>query len=241
MSARKSSSSQDKSAVQHALPGISFNPVPSEAYIGVDEAGRGCLAGPVISAAVWLSEKLPPGLAGLADSKVLSPARREELAPLIRREAVAFGLGLSWQREIDRVNILGATHRSMVRALVALKVRLGKRKDRAEFFKELWPLVLVDGNRRIPDALFTSFPLWNLPPRQRTLVDGDALAPAISAASILAKTFRDDLMSAYELRYPHYAFYQHKGYATKEHRAAVAEHGPCPLHRRTFAGVAEYV
>lgn len=241
MSVKKNSKLQDKNSSQHSLPGISFSPVPSEAYIGVDEAGRGCLAGPVISAAVWLPGKLPSCLSGLADSKVLSAAKREELAPLIRREAIAFGLGLSWQREIDRVNILGATHRSMVRALVALKVRLGKQKNKADFFNELWPLIMVDGNRRIPDELFTSFPLWKLAPRQRTLVDGDALAPAISAASILAKTFRDDLMSAYELRYPQYSFYHHKGYATKVHRAAVAEHGPCPLHRKTFAGVAEYV
>ena len=256
----KNSKKQSQTKTQYALPGISVNPVPSEAYIGIDEAGRGCLAGPVVSAAVWLPSAIPACLQDLADSKVLKASKREELAPLIRQEAISFGIGLSWQREIDKVNILRATHISMVRALVALRLRLDKKQaqnahknfqDEGTIELIECPLLLVDGNRRIPSELFAMFKYWQHDlqanklrehePRQRTLVNGDALAPSISAASILAKTFRDDLLSGYELRYPQYAFYLHKGYATQKHRDAVAEHGPCPIHRKTFAGVAEHI
>ena len=178
---------------------------------GIDEAGRGCLAGPVVAGAVIL----PPDfdLPGLTDSKKLSPQRRTVLAQAIKAQAVSWALGFSWPGEIDRVNILQATLRAMSRALDALRVRPD--------------LVLVDGNRPFPCPL----PL-------RTVVGGDALFPCISAASILAKTFRDELLSRMDERYPGYGLAVHKGYGTREHLAALRELGPSPAHRRSFRGVA---
>jgi ribonuclease HII len=180
------------------------------AVAGVDEAGRGCLAGPVVAAAVIL-----PGhwdLPGLTDSKKLSPEKRDELAPAIKAQAQAWALGLAWPPEIDRVNILRASLEAMRRAVLHLKVRPS--------------LVLVDGNQNIP---------LDLP--QRTVVGGDLTVPAISAASILAKTFRDHLLTRLDRRYPGYGLAGHKGYGTAEHREAVRRLGPCPLHRMTFRGV----
>ena len=178
---------------------------------GIDEAGRGCLAGPVVAGAVIL----PPDfdLPGLTDSKKLSPQRRTVLAQAIKAQAVSWALGFSWPGEIDRVNILQATLRAMSRALDALRVRPD--------------LVLVDGNRPFPCPL----PL-------RTVVGGDALFPCISAASILAKTFRDELLSRMDERYPGYGLAVHKGYGTREHLAALRELGPSSAHRRSFRGVA---
>ena len=178
---------------------------------GIDEAGRGCLAGPVVAGAVIL----PPDfdLPGLTDSKKLSPQRRTVLAQAIKAQAVSWALGFSWPGEIDRVNILQATLRAMSRALEALRVRPD--------------LVLVDGNRPFPCPL----PL-------RTVVGGDALFPCISAASILAKTFRDELLSRMDERYPGYGLAVHKGYGTREHLAALRELGPSAAHRRSFRGVA---
>ncbi len=178
---------------------------------GIDEAGRGCLAGPVVAGAVIL----PPDfdLPGLTDSKKLSPQRRTVLAQAIKAQAVSWALGFSWPGEIDRVNILQATLRAMSRALDALRIRPD--------------LVLVDGNRPFPCPL----PL-------RTVVGGDALFPCISAASILAKTFRDELLSRMDERYPGYGLAVHKGYGTREHLAALRELGPSPTHRRSFRGVA---
>ena len=177
---------------------------------GIDEAGRGCLAGPVVAGAVIL----PPGydLPGLTDSKKLSPRRRAELAQAIKAQAVSWALGFSWPREIDRINILQATLAAMSRALCALRVQPD--------------CVLVDGNRAFPSPL----PLT-------TVVGGDAIHPCISAASILAKTFRDELLERMDERYPGYGLAVHKGYGTREHLEALRRLGPSPAHRATFRGV----
>ena len=177
---------------------------------GIDEAGLGCLAGPVVAGAVIL----PPGydLPGLTDSKKLSPRRRAELAQAIKAQAVSWALGFSWPREIDRINILQATLAAMSRALCALRVQPD--------------CVLVDGNRAFPSPL----PLT-------TVVGGDAIHPCISAASILAKTFRDELLERMDERYPGYGLAVHKGYGTREHLEALRRLGPSPAHRATFRGV----
>ncbi|MBU1230447.1 MAG: ribonuclease HII [Proteobacteria bacterium] len=177
---------------------------------GIDEAGRGCLAGPVVAAACILPEDFD--LPGLTDSKALSPARREALAGAIRSQAVAWSLGLAWGPEIDRINILQATLRSMERAVAGLRLRPA--------------LLLIDGNQAIA-----------LPLPQRTVIGGDALIPAISAASILAKTFRDRLMRALDRRHPGYGLAGHKGYGTAAHLEALRRLGPSPIHRLTFRGV----
>ncbi len=180
---------------------------------GIDEAGRGCLAGPVVAAAVILPPDFDPAaLPGLTDSKALSAAKREALAPRIREVALAWGLGLAWPREIDRINILQATLRSMERAVACLKTR---------------PVfLLIDGDKTCA-----------APYPQRTIVGGDALVPAISAASILAKTFRDKLLCALDRRYPGYGFPGHKGYGAATHLAALRANGASAMHRLTFRGV----
>lgn len=177
---------------------------------GVDEAGCGPLAGPVVAAAVIL----PPdhGIDGLADSKRLTPPRREELSSLIRERAVAWALGRAEPVEIDAVNILQATLRAMTRAVAALSVA-------AE-------TVRVDG-KHCP----------KLPIPARAIIGGDGIVPAISAASILAKVERDAEMIALDARYPGYGFAAHKGYGTAQHRAALTRLGPCPIHRMSFAPV----
>ena len=185
---------------------------------GVDEAGRGCLAGPVVAAAVILPGEY--ALPYLGDSKRLSRLRREKLEPLIKRQALAWSLGLAWPAEIDEFNILQATFRSMTRALRGLKIK-------PEF-------AAVDGDKIIPERLFPAR-LKGL--RQKAVVGGDASLPQISAASILAKTFRDRLMRALDRRYPGYGLAGHKGYGTKEHYACLRELGPSRMHRLTFAGV----
>lgn len=190
-----------------------FNEPPAGPVAGIDEAGRGCLAGPVVAAAVILPEDFEPSaLPGLTDSKALSAARREELAPKIRQLALAWSLGLAWPGEIDRVNILAATLSAMARAAALLRVRPA--------------LLLIDGNKTCPAPL-----------PQRAIVNGDALIPAISAASILAKTFRDRLLCALDRRHPGYGFSGHKGYGAASHFEALRELGPCPQHRLTFRGV----
>lgn len=183
---------------------------------GVDEAGRGCLAGPVVAGAVILPETFH--LPGLNDSKKLTAARRAALEPAIKAQAVAWGLGVIWPAEIDRVNILQATFRAMARAVAVMKLRPQS--------------LLIDGNKTIPVHLLASPAL-----PQRAIVDGDALEPAISAASILAKTFRDRLLTVLDRRYPGYALAVHKGYGTAAHLAALRSLGPCPQHRLTFRGV----
>lgn len=179
---------------------------------GVDEAGRGCLAGPVVAASVILPSQW--SLDGLTDSKQLSPAARARLEQEIKSAAVAWSLGLAWPREIERINILQASLAAMRRAIL----KLASRPE----------LVLVDGNQPLP---------LDIP--SRCVTRGDSLIPAISAASILAKTFRDALMSRMDTKYPGYGFSENKGYGTATHVRSLYRLGPCRLHRRTFKPVRE--
>ena len=180
---------------------------------GVDEAGRGCLAGPVVAAAVVLHSDRP--ITGLRDSKLLGHSRRRRLAKSIRRRARAFAVALAAPREIDDVNILQASLRAMERAVRRLSIHPD--------------LVQVDGNQ---------VPRFNGGgPAVQAVVGGDRLVPAISAASILAKVYRDRLMGLWHLRYPGYGFDTNKGYPTPVHLAALTRIGPCAIHRRTFAPV----
>ena len=178
---------------------------------GVDEAGRGPLAGPVYAAAVILDPARRVN--GLADSKVLTPERREVLAARIKERAVAWAVAFATVEEIDRFNIFHASMLAMRRAVQALSVRPG----------EAW----IDGNSCPP----------GLGCPARAIVDGDARERPISAASILAKTARDAEMTALHDRYPHYGFDKHKGYATAEHLEALGRAGPCEIHRRSFYAI----
>jgi ribonuclease HII len=182
---------------------------------GVDEAGRGPLAGPVVAAAVILEPSRP--VAGLADSKVLSPARREGLAATIRTHSLAWGLGWADAAEIDTLNILQATMLAMRRALAALSVPPQH--------------VIVDGNR-CPDLGGLAFQCT-----AEAVVKGDALVASVSAASILAKVARDEHMRVLDGRYPGYGLADHKGYPTASHIAALRRLGPSPVHRLSFAPV----
>jgi len=174
---------------------------------GVDEAGRGPLAGPVCAAAVIL----PPNIdiPGLDDSKKLSDKRRRELFPLIRERAVAYAIAFADHQEIDEINILQATFLAMERAIQGLSIKP--------------EVALIDGNRQKD---------FGLP--VETIVHGDSRSASIAAASILAKVTRDDLMLEMANEYPQYGFEVHKGYGTKAHYAALSEHGPCPIHRKSF-------
>ena len=184
---------------------------------GVDEAGRGPLAGPVVAAAVVLDRRRP--IEGLRDSKLLTELQRVRLAAEIRRNAKAFAVGFATHQEIDGINILQASLLAMERAVLRLKL--------------LPELVRVDG-RQIP-AFREHARLYRAEP----IIDGDNLVPEISAASILAKVCRDRLMKRLHRRYPQYGFDQNKGYATAEHLRALAAFGPCAIHRATFAPVRE--
>ncbi|WP_421954985.1 ribonuclease HII [Polaromonas sp.] len=179
---------------------------------GVDEAGRGPLAGPVVAAAVILDDLNP--IKGLADSKKLTALRREKLYDEIRAKALCCSIALATVEEIDSLNILQATMLAMKRAVEGLRLKPNK--------------VLVDGNR-----------LPTLDILAEAIVKGDSLVPAISAASILAKVYRDRWCAEFHLEYPQYGFAGHKGYGTAMHLAALREHGACPQHRRSFAPVAE--
>lgn len=174
---------------------------------GVDEAGRGPLAGPVCAAAVILPPHLE--IPGLNDSKKLTDKRRRELFPIIKEQAIAYGIGLASHQEIDEINILQATYLAMERALAQLSVKP--------------ELALIDGNR----AKDFGLPVV-------TVVKGDSRSASIAAASILAKVTRDDLMLQAAAEYPQYQFDIHKGYGTKAHYAALMEHGPSLIHRMTF-------
>ncbi|MDQ7832990.1 MAG: ribonuclease HII [Desulfovibrionaceae bacterium] len=187
-------------------------------HAGLDEAGRGCLAGPVMAAAVMLPAVYD--LPGLTDSKKLSPGRRDILAAAIKAQAETWAIGVVWPAEIDRINILAASLLAMAKALRRLS--------------PIPPLVFIDGNQTIPARNLTRFAA---PPVQRAVVGGDLLVPAISAASILAKTIRDRLMTKLDARFPGYGLAQHKGYGTAVHLAALARLGPSPIHRLTFARV----
>ncbi len=188
--------------------------VPTGSLVaGVDEAGRGSLAGPVVAAAVILPRDV--ALPGLADSKLLTPKVRSRLAEAIHAVATSWAVAAVEAVDIDATDILRATLRAM-----------------SEAVRQLVPqpdLVLVDGNAAP-----------HLPMPARAVVHGDRHVPAISAASILAKVTRDRIMEGWAARFPAYGFAQHKGYGTAAHRAAIARHGPSPIHRRTFAGVREY-
>ena len=174
---------------------------------GVDEAGRGPLAGPVCAAAVILPEHLQ--IPGLNDSKKLTDKKRRELFPVIQQQAIAYGIGLASEAEIDEINILQATFLAMRRALSQLSIRP--------------EIALIDGNRE------TDF---GLP--VKTVVKGDSLSANIAAASILAKVTRDNIMVELAQQYPEYGFEIHKGYGTKAHYEALRTYGPSPIHRRSF-------
>ncbi len=189
---------------------------------GVDEAGRGPLAGPVVAAAVilpetWVDGRLPGRFRGLNDSKQLEPPQREIFHDrLTTCPEVRYGVGIVGPHEIDRINILRATHAAMLSALAALQPQPAH--------------VLVDGLR--VDAI-------TLP--QTAIVGGDGLSYSIAAASVVAKVTRDRLMREFHREWPHYGFAEHKGYPTPQHRQALALHGPCPIHRRTFFPVLQSV
>ena len=174
---------------------------------GVDEAGRGPLAGPVCAAAVILPHNID--IPGLNDSKKLTDKRRRELMPIIKESALAYGIAFADENEIDEVNILQATFLAMERAIGQLDIKP--------------ELALIDGNRQKD---------FGLP--VKTIVHGDSLSASIAAASVLAKVTRDDLMVAMADKYPQYGFEVHKGYGTKAHYAALEAYGPCPIHRMTF-------
>ena len=174
---------------------------------GVDEAGRGPLAGPVCAAAVILPEGLE--IPGLNDSKKLTDKRRRELAPIIQQQALAYGIAFASHEEIDAINILQATFLAMERAMGQLKIHP--------------ELALIDGNRQKDFGI-----------NVETVVKGDSRSANIAAASVLAKVTRDDYMEAMALEYPGYGFEIHKGYGTKAHYDALRELGPSPIHRMTF-------
>ena len=182
---------------------------------GVDEAGRGPLAGPVVAAAVILPDD--HGISGLDDSKKLSEKKRDALNALIRQKC-AFGIGIADVAEIDRINILQATMLAMSRAADALCAMARTRPTN----------ILVDGNR---------LPQWEY--QAEYVIGGDALHPCISAASIIAKVERDAIMAAAAIEYPEYGWNSNKGYGTAEHMNALRTHGPAPLHRKSFAPVAQ--
>ena len=174
---------------------------------GVDEAGRGPLAGPVCAAAVILPPHLQ--IPGLNDRKKLTDKRRRELMPVIKEQALAYGIAFATHEEIDQINILQATYLAMERALAQLNIKPD--------------IALIDGNR----AKDFGLPV-------KTVVHGDSLSASIAAASVLAKVTRDDLMLTMTEEYPQYGFEIHKGYGTKAHYAALTAHGPSPIHRMTF-------
>ena len=181
---------------------------------GIDEAGRGPLAGPVVAAAVIFPSKV--NIPNLNDSKKLSANKREELFPKIQEISVAFGLAVVDQKVIDKINILQAARLAMKQAVETLKITPG--------------LLLIDGNQKIDSTL-----------NQWAIVKGDSRSLSIAAASVLAKVIRDRIMDDYHKLYPQYEFNRHKGYGTKLHRNLIQEHGPCPIHLNTFKGVSEYI
>ncbi|MGZ8289199.1 MAG: ribonuclease HII [Telluria sp.] len=194
-------------------PGLKKNAYPftlEDIVCGVDEAGRGPLAGPVYAAAVILHPDRP--IEGLRDSKKLTAERRNELAPLIKEYALAWAIAECSHEEIDAINILQATMLAMKRAVEALST--------------IPTIALIDGNRS---------PVMTI--RCHPIIEGDDKVHAISAASILAKTARDAALVTLHAQYPQYGFDQHKGYSTALHMARLREHGPCPVHRRSFAPV----
>lgn len=191
---------------------------PAGLIAGVDEAGRGPLAGPVVAGAVILNPRRP--INGLRDSKALSDRRRNELAADIVARSLAWSVAWADASEIDSINILQATCLAMRRAILGLRLRPAS--------------VAVDGNR-LPNLVFNGQQMSG-----RAFVGGDARIPAISAASIIAKVHRDRMMRQFDAIWPDYGFRQHKGYGTQAHRDSLSRIGPCPLHRRTFRPICFY-
>ena len=186
---------------------------------GIDEAGRGPLAGPVVSAAVILPHDF--ACIGINDSKKLSEKKRNALFPIIKEKAIAVSIGIASHHEIDQINILQASLLSMKRAVENLL-------NPPDF---IFPdFLLIDGK----------FPI-DMDIDQAALIKGDSRSISIAAASIIAKVTRDAIMKAFHKTYPQYNFIQHKGYPTKAHKEAILKHGPCPIHRRTFKGVKEVI
>ncbi len=194
--------------------------------IGVDEAGRGPLAGPVAVAAACLPEGVCP--AGLDDSKRLTARRREALFDVIKDVAIAYHVALISPQEIDRINILQATFLGMRQCVETVGAALSAQGLTVQ-------RVVIDGKQRLP------WPSGAPPYPQISVIKGDQRSVAVAAASILAKVTRDRLMREWDTLYPHYGFAGHKGYPTVAHKAAVAEHGPSPVHRLSFRGVREHV
>jgi ribonuclease HII len=181
---------------------------------GIDEAGRGPLAGPVVAAAVILPENCM--LEGLNDSKKLTASQRERLFHLIHQKALSIGIGVVAHRIIDEINILEATKKAMLKAVS----RLSRMPD----------FLLIDGRTPL-----------DIPIKQATLVKGDSRCASIAAASIIAKVLRDRIMNGFDRIFPHYEFASHKGYATRAHINAIKNHGVCSIHRKTFKRVREYL
>ena len=180
---------------------------------GIDEAGRGPLAGPVVAASVILPENCR--VEGLNDSKKLSEKKRNLIFQIIRKKAVAIGIGITYENIIDQINILQAAKVAMVDSVS----RLSCKPD----------FLLIDGNQKIPSII-----------TQLTIKKGDALSSSIAAASVIAKVSRDRMMLHYDGIYPQYGFSRHKGYGTQDHLKNISKFGPCKIHRKTFKGVKEY-
>jgi ribonuclease HII len=185
-----------------------------QAVAGVDEAGRGPLAGPVVAAAVLLAPDSK--FNGLDDSKKLSPKIREKFFLIIKEQALSYGIGIVDVKKIEKINILQASLLAMKHAVENLSLKPD--------------LLLIDGNQ----AIDTDIKQW-------TIVKGDSLSQSIAAASVLAKVTRDKLMEQYHEQFPRYAFNKHKGYGTSLHRDLIKKYGPCPIHRRNFKGVVEFI
>jgi ribonuclease HII len=193
-----------------------------KAVAGVDEVGRGPLAGPVVAAAVILPRSFHHP--EIKDSKMLSANQREKLVPIIQQSAVCWSVGVVDVEGIDRLNILRASLTAMARALQGLSSRVD--------------LALIDGNQKIPPAIFAEFGVkGEFRLRQKTIVKGDRLCLSIAAASIIAKVVRDQIMIDFDKQYPEYGFAGHKGYGCATHLAALQRYGPTPIHRRSFRPV----
>lgn len=186
-------------------------------YAGVDEVGRGCLAGPVVACAIILPQDFS---IAVADSKQCSKKRRSILSEILQTQSISYGIGVVDNTVIDRVNIRNATFMAMAQAI--------------SFLKEEPSIVYIDGNACIPDDIMLSY---NIHCDQSAIIKGDATHQSIASASIVAKVFRDELMVSFANEYPEYGFELHKGYGTKYHLQALQEYGSCAIHRKTFAGV----
>jgi ribonuclease HII len=200
------------------LPPVNWKILGPGPLFGVDEVGRGCLAGPVVAgAACLLSDEL---VDEMTDSKLLSEKQREDLAPRIQEKHLV-GIGFASVEEIDEINILQASLLAMKRAVHELEKQMKRKAGH----------LLIDGTFKIP----------GLRTKQTTYVQGDLRVAPISAAAIVAKVYRDRWMKEIGKEHPHYGFEEHKGYASPKHRRAIADHGPCLWHRKTFSGVREYL